>query len=131
MIFFLTTIQRVYIVWNGKFLPCGFCSWKNFKVRTASDRQPYKGPTRATKDLFFINFTFRLITPFDIRLHHYTACVYSMQREIETMRIYFLEEFQTADSVPTTALQRAYKGHQRYNLLYTSQLTDFRDICHD
>ena len=38
-----------------------------------------------------------------------------MEREIQTMRIYFLEEFQSADSARSTALQRAYKGHQRYN----------------
>ena len=40
-----------------------------------------------------------------------------MERKIQTMRIYFLEEFQSADSARSTALQKAYKGHQRYNLL--------------
>ena len=39
-----------------------------------------------------------------------------MEREIQTMRIYFLEEFQSADNARSTALQRAYKGHQRYDL---------------
>ena len=62
--------------------------------------------------------TFRDITQFDIRSHHNTAaaCVYRVEREIQTMRIYFLEEFQSADSARSTALQRAYKGHSRYNL---------------
>ena len=89
-------------------------SWKNFKVRTARDRQPYKWAYKGHQRYnLSIIFTFRVITQFDIRLHHYTACVYiSMEREIQTMRIYFLEEFQSADSARSTALQRAYKGHQ-------------------
>ena len=66
----------MYIAWNGKFQPCGFISWKNFKVRTARYRQPYKGPTRATVDVISLLLTFRVITQFDIRLHQYTACVY-------------------------------------------------------
>ena len=105
----------VYITWNKKFKPCGFISWKNFKVRIARDRQPYEGPARANKDIIPIIFTFRDITQFDIRLHHFTACVYSMDPVIQTMRIYFLEEFQSADNARSTALQRAYKGHRRYN----------------
>ena len=88
-------------------------------MRTARDRQPYKGPTRATKDVIPIIFTSRDITQFDIRLHHFTACVYSMDPEIQTMRIYFLEEFQSADSARSTALQMAYKGHSRYNLSHS------------
>ena len=119
LIFVCTIIQRVYIAWNGKFKPCGFFSWKNFKVRTARDRQPYKGPTRSTKDIISLILTFRVITHFDIRLHHYTASVYSMEREIQTMRILFLEEFQSADSARSTALQRFYKVHQRYNLSHS------------
>ena len=50
----------VYIAWNGKFQPCGFISWKNFKVRTARDRQLYKGPTRATRAMISLIFTFRI-----------------------------------------------------------------------
>ena len=34
--------------------------------------------------LIFLIFTLRDITQFDIRLHHYTACVYSMGREMQT-----------------------------------------------
>ena len=41
-----------------------------------------------------------------------------MEREIRTIRIYFLEEFQSADYAQSTALQRAYKGHQIYNLYH-------------
>ena len=41
-----------------------------------------------------------------------------MEREIQTMRIFFQKEFQSADSEPSTALGRAYKGHQRYNLYH-------------
>ena len=41
-----------------------------------------------------------------------------MEREIQTMRIYFLEEFQSADNARSTALSRAYKGHQRYSLYH-------------
>ena len=43
---------------------------------------------------------------------------YSMEREIQTMRIHFLEKYQSVDSAQSTALQRAYKGHQRYNLYH-------------
>ena len=108
-------LQRVYKAWNVKLKPCGFISWKNFKVRTARDRQLYKRPTRVIQGIISLILTFRVITQFDIRSHHYTACVYSMEREIQTMRIYFLEKFQSADSARSTALQRAYKGNQRYN----------------
>ena len=101
---------------HRKLKPSGFFSWKNFKVRTARYRQPHKGPIRATKDVVSLLFTFRVITQFAIRLHHYIAFLYSMEREIPTMRIYFLGEFQSADSARSTALQRAYKGHPRYNL---------------
>ena len=118
LIFVCTFAKRTYIVWNWKLKPCEFFSWKNFKVRTAHDRHLYKGPTRATKDIISLIFIFRLITPFDIRLHHNTACVYSIEREIEAMRIFFLEEFQSADSARSTALQKASKGHQRYNLYH-------------
>ena len=62
--------------------------------------------------------TFRVKTQFDIRSHHYTACVYSKKREIQTMRIYFLEKFQSVDSARSTAPRRAYKVHQRYNLYH-------------
>ena len=62
----------------------------------------------------YIIITFRVITHFDIRLHHCKAYVYSMERDIQTLRIFFLEEFQGADSAQLTALQRAYEGHQRY-----------------
>ena len=72
-------IQRVCIAWNGKFKPCGFISWKNFKVWTTRDRQPYKEPTRAIKYVISIISSFRDITQFGIRLHHYTACAYSME----------------------------------------------------
>ena len=48
----------------------------------------------------------------------YSVYLYSMKLEIQTMRIYFLEEFQNADSARSTALQRAYKGHKRYNLYH-------------
>ena len=41
-----------------------------------------------------------------------------MEREIQTMRIYFLEKFQSADSARSTALQTAYKGHKRNNLYH-------------
>ena len=91
-------------------------SWNNFKRRTASDRQPYKSATRDTKDIVSIMSTFRVITQFDIRSHPYTAWVYSMVREIQSMGIYFLEEFQSADNARSTALRKAYKGHSRYNL---------------
>ena len=73
---------------------------------------------RYNPDLVFI-FTFRDITQFDIRLPHYTACVYSIEREMQTMRINFLEEFQSvlySDNARSIALQRAYTGHSRYNL---------------
>ena len=96
---------------NGKDIPCGFFSWKKFTVRTARDRQPYEEPARAIQGIIFLIFTFRDITQFDIRLHHNTACVYSMEREIEAMRIFLLEEFPSADSARSTALQKAYKGH--------------------
>ena len=72
----------------------------------------------ATKDMISIQSTFRDITQFDIRLQHCTACVYSIEREIQTTRIYFLETFQSADNAQSTALQRAYKGHRRYNLYH-------------
>ena len=79
-------------------------SLENIKVRTPRDRQPYEGPTRATKDIISIISSFQVITQFDTRFHHYTACVYSMEREIQTMRIYFLEEIQSADNARSTAL---------------------------
>ena len=72
--------------------------------------------TRAIQGIIFLIFTFRDITQFDIRLPHYTACVYSIGREMQTMRINFLEEFQSADNARSIALQRAYTGHSRYNL---------------
>ena len=58
--------------------------------------------------MFSIMSTFRVKTQFDIRLHHCKACVYSMEREIEIVRICFLEEFQSADSARLTAPQKAY-----------------------
>ena len=48
--------------------------------------------TRATEDMISLILTFKVITQFDIRLHHYTACAYRLERRIPTMRIYFLEE---------------------------------------
>ena len=41
-----------------------------------------------------------------------------MEREIEAMQIFFLEEFQSADRARSTALQKAYKDHQRYVLYH-------------
>ena len=93
-------------------------SLENIKVRTTRDRQPYEGPTRATKDIISIISSFQVITQFDTRFHHYTACVYSMERGIQTMRIYSLEEFQNADKARSTALQIAYRSHQICNLPY-------------
>ena len=106
----------LYSTEHRKLKPCGFFSLKNFKVRTARDRQPYKGPTKAIQDIISLIITFRVMTQFDIRLHQYTACVYSMERRIQTMRIFFLGEFQSANSARSSALQRVYKIHQRCNL---------------
>ena len=101
--------QRVYIAWNEKFKPCGFISWKHFKVRTRSDRQPYKGATRATKDIISIISTFRVITKFDIRLHHYTACVYIMNGKFKPCGFISWKNFK----VRTTRDRQPYVGPTR------------------
>ena len=71
---------------------------------------PTKGLQGPSKDIISLILTFRVITQFDIRSHHYTACVYSIEREIQTMRIYFLEEFQSADSARSTAPTKGLQG---------------------
>ena len=73
----------------------------------------YKQPTRATKEIISIMSTFRVITKFDIRSHHYTACVYSMEREVQAMRIYFLEKFQKCRQRAIDSLSKGLQGPQK------------------
>ena len=127
---FCTIIQRVYIAWNGKFKPFGFISWKNFKVRTARDRQPHKEPTRATKDIIPIIFTYRDITQFDIRLHHYTACVYiAWNRKFKPCGFISWKNFKVRiarDRQPYEGLTKAIQGI--ISLMYTIRVITQFDI---
>ena len=100
----------MYIAWIGKFKPCGFISWENFKVRTTRDRQSYKGPTKGHKKYNLYHVYFPSYKPAWYSFSPlYTACVYNIEREIQTMRIYFLEKFskcgQRAIDSPTKGLQ--------------------------
>ena len=112
------------MAWNEKFKPCGFISWKNFKVRTTRDRQPYVGSTRATKDIISIISTFRVITKFDIRLHHYTACVYIMNGKFKPCGFISWKSFK----VRTARNPQPYEGPTRATKDIISIISSFRVI---
>ena len=81
-------------------------------ARSIALQRAFKGHSRYN----FSHFYSPRYNQFYIRLHNYTTCVYSMGREMQTMRINFLEEFQSADNARSIALQRAHTGHSKYNL---------------
>ena len=71
----------MYIAQNGKFKPCGSISWKNFKVRTARDRQPYKGPYKGHQRYNLYNFYFPRYNPVWYSFAPlYSVYVYSKKR---------------------------------------------------
>ena len=82
-------------------------------ARSIALQRAYKGHSRYNLSHFYSPRYNPVLYSF---AGHYTACVYSMGREMQTMRINFLEEFQSADNARSIALQRAYTGHSRYNL---------------
>ena len=104
-----------YLAWNGKFQPCGCFFLEEFRSADSTSSTALQRAYEGHRRYNFYHFYFPSYDPFWYSVSPLYS-VSSMEREIQTMRIVFMEKFRYADSAHSTALRRAYWGHRRYIL---------------